>query len=130
MFRRRRHPFHLPRPRPPRRLRRSLRLPGGIAPSLEGFPLRRPRHARRSASGSVRGYRRQLPRRARALADADALRAGGIGRVGGELRRKRSSGGNGEIETEIGVAGVGDRDNISFRHHRSDHGNVSKRLHH
>ena len=74
-------------PRAPRRVRRTRRLPRGVAPSLEGLPLRGPRHARRRATCPSRGPRRQL---ARGAARARAVRAGGEGGRGGArwIRRR------------------------------------------
>lgn len=116
VLRGRSHSIHLPRPRAPRRLPSPLRLPGGIAPPLEGFPVRRTGDADRRPDCSAGGRGRQL---ARGEPRAGAVQPGGdsggngdeeIGGGDGERREAIGGGGGGgdeiEIEAEAGVAGA------------------------
>lgn len=114
-------------PRAPRRVCCTRRLSRGVASSVEGLSLRRTRYSGRRAPCPSGGPRRELARGARAV-----LAGGGAGERDrrGARRRRGTRRGIGEIKTEIGVASIGDWDNISFGDNWSDDGNVTERLHH
>ena len=144
VLRRRRDSLHLPRPRPPWRLRRPLRLPRRLPPPLEGLPFLRPRHHDRRHPRPPRRPHRLRPCRqpqaqslhpnwdprriAHSRQEIDRVpgwNGGTVGELPWQTRWRA-----GEAEAETGVSSIGDWNHIPLGHHRRYHGYVSKSMHH